>query len=95
MMVGGKHTPGPWILRDDGFNRALITLSNDIVMEEGMNLQVTPTNSWDWVLMSAAPELLDALILLVNANAVTSKRAKQEALKYAMLVIDKARSGGK
>lgn len=86
-----KYTSGPWFVEDDGINRTLKNDRGDIVMEEGFNFQVTPTNSWDWHLMSAAPELVEALVMVMNASMKSNKQAKEYAHGYALLVLAKAR----
>ena len=71
-----KHTPGPWHLysdkvKDDPFNRiryTVVATGKTICKIYYSSFEGGPTNAeWDARLIAAAPDLLDALKIAVDA----------------------------
>lgn len=89
-MTQAKHTPGPWcqdihirtlIAGGDGHNVADIEAKYHSVGENLANAS----------LIAAAPELLEALELLVREFATHGDKAAQSAIKQARAAIAKAK----
>jgi hypothetical protein len=56
-----KHTPGPWTIVKDGFGRQLKSGSGISLMGDEQFYPWAPDEEADWLLIAAAPELLEAL----------------------------------
>lgn len=63
-----KHTPGPWsFLRQDGDqHREICAATGESLMGDVQYYPWAPDRDEDWALIAAAPEMLEALKLMVE-----------------------------
>ena len=72
-----KHTPGPWVFRkDEGWT---ILADGESIMGNEQYYPWCPWNEADWRLIAAAPEMLEALKLLMTAHGEQLDLAFQTA----------------
>lgn len=78
-----KHTPGPWFLVDDNPEACTVITTQGEYTKTHFDLdsEVLGVSEWlrakpeDLRLMSAAPELLDALKLMISIHPTSKKQA--------------------
>jgi hypothetical protein len=85
-----KHTSGPWTYKEGINSRTLCDPDGNFIMTENMHGDVTPTSTHDWALISAAPQLLETVKMLINAETLKNKKSMEVAKMYAQFVIAKA-----
>ena len=61
-----KHTPGPWEFRQE--KPWTIFAAGRAIMGNEVYYPWTPENIADWLLIAAAPELLEALVMVRDAD---------------------------
>lgn len=75
------HTPGPWVV---------FAVRNQITLEDARGNEITPSDA-DLNTLAAAPEMLEVLQMLCDANAIVGF----SYIKAARAAIAKATGGGK
>jgi hypothetical protein len=62
-----KHTPGPWKLLSKFGDFEIVASDGESLMGGETYCPWAPENPYDWHLIAAAPELLEALVDMVEA----------------------------
>lgn len=82
--MGDKHTPGPWLLNQYG---EPVDASGEVILAKGLALTNSDEAKANSRLIAAAPELLEALKLLLAARKdfelMTAASAAETAIAKA------------
>ncbi len=81
-----KHTLGPWKIRiDEKGYKTLISSDGNILMLVTYHDCETPSKYEDWLLIAAAPEMLEALRTATNSSGFLSMPSDTRELIYAAI----------
>ena len=87
-----SHTPGPWEFKEEEGsvrdNRVIVTADGVCLMSDESYYPWNPDRDDDWQLISAAPDLLEALQTILAA--IEGNHVTEGDLNQARTAIDKA-----
>jgi len=84
-----KHTPGPWIV--ETYHNGLFKIIKELDKTKSLSGQVWTRLEADAQLISAAPEMLEALEVMVSVYSEISQLKETYAMQKAKDAIAKAR----